>query len=88
MKVMFKRKLYEEMIKAFGKKDLSKLRKEIVTDKNGHKKQSTKKLTSKKKVTERAKQNRKQTVKSTLMPILSATALFSIMAVRILRGRL
>lgn len=44
MKVMFKRKLYEEMIKAFGKKDLSKLRKEIVTDKNGHKKTVYKKI--------------------------------------------
>ena len=44
MKVMFKRKLYEEMIKAFGKKDLSKLRKEIITDKNGHKKTVYKKI--------------------------------------------
>ena len=44
MKVMFKRKLYEEIIKAFGKKDLSKLRKEIITDKNGHKKTVYKKI--------------------------------------------
>lgn len=44
MKVMFSRALYAEMEKAFGKKDLSKLRKEIITDKNGHKKTVYKKV--------------------------------------------
>lgn len=43
-KVMFKRELYNEMLKAFGKKDLSKLRKEIITDKNGHKRTVYKKV--------------------------------------------
>lgn len=43
-KVMFKRELYNEMLKAFGKKDLSKLRKEIITDKNGHRKTVYKKI--------------------------------------------
>lgn len=38
MKVMFSKAVYAEMEKAFGKKDLSKLRKEIITDKNGHRK--------------------------------------------------
>ena len=36
MKVMFSKAVYAEMEKAFGKKDLSKLRKEIITDKNGN----------------------------------------------------
>lgn len=35
MRVMFKRVVYEEMLKSFGKKDLSKLHQKVVTDKNG-----------------------------------------------------
>ena len=44
MKVMFSKSVYAEMEKAFGKKDLSKLRKEIITDKNGHRKTVYKKI--------------------------------------------
>ena len=44
MKVMFSKAMYSEMEKAFGKKDLSKLRKEIITDKNGHRKTVYKKI--------------------------------------------
>lgn len=44
MKVMFSKVLYAEMEKAFGKRDLSKLRKEIITDKNGHRKTVYKKI--------------------------------------------
>ena len=44
MKVMFSKAVYAEMEKAFGKKDLSKLRKEIITDKNGHRKTVYKKI--------------------------------------------
>jgi len=44
MKVMFSKAVYAEMKKAFGKKDLSKLRKEIITDKNGHRKTVYKKI--------------------------------------------
>lgn len=44
MKVMFSKSIYDEMEKAFGKKDLSKLRKEIITDKNGHKRTVYKKV--------------------------------------------
>ena len=44
MKVMFSKAIYAEMEKAFGKKDLSKLRKEIITDKNGHRKTVYKKI--------------------------------------------
>lgn len=36
MKIMFKRGLYDEMVKSFGKKDTSKLHKKRITDKNGH----------------------------------------------------
>ena len=41
---MFSKAVYAEMEKAFGKKDLSKLRKEIITDKNGHRKTVYKKI--------------------------------------------
>ena len=44
MKVMFSKAIYAEMEKAFGKKDLSKLCKEIITDKNGHRKTVYKKI--------------------------------------------
>lgn len=44
MKVMFSKAMYSEIEKAFGKKDLSKLRKEIITDKNGHRKTVYKKI--------------------------------------------
>ena len=38
MKIVFQKDTLEAMQKAFGKRDLSKLHKEIITDKNGHKK--------------------------------------------------
>lgn len=44
MKIVFSKALYKEMEKAFGKKDLSKLRKEVITDKNGHRKTVYKKI--------------------------------------------
>ena len=44
MRVMFSKALYAEMEKAFGKKDLTKLRREVITDKNGHRKTVYKKI--------------------------------------------
>ena len=44
MKIVFQKSTLEAMQKAFGKRDLSKLRKEVVTDKNGHKKTVYKKV--------------------------------------------
>lgn len=38
MRIIFQQSTLEAMQKAFGKRDLSKLRKEVITDKNGHKK--------------------------------------------------
>ena len=49
MKITWKKGTVDAMQKAFGKRDLSKLRKEIITDKNGHKKTVYKKTDEQKK---------------------------------------
>lgn len=38
VKILFSRQMLKEMEKAYGRKDLSKLKKEMITDKNGHRK--------------------------------------------------
>lgn len=47
MRIIFQQETLDAMQKAFGKQDLAKLRKEIITDKNGHKKTVYKKVDKK-----------------------------------------
>lgn len=47
MRIVFQTNTLEAIKKAFGKRDLAKLRKEIITDKNGHKKTVYKKVDKK-----------------------------------------